>query len=534
MRCALLFPPSMPPTSPPCGIAYLKAFLGSGKNFDLNLAYHDILVDLAPDIPGIEGEPENLKEAVAFLKRGTNFYDPDQYNDHISVFFEFFNSIYPYIQEQSIKYITDSADDSIVSLFEKMLSPLRTYHPDIVGFSQLMLPQRELIMALAHAVKACDIPVVLGGASLWYNPEAYLSCVNHIDLSQIFDVIVYGEGEIPLKLLIQGEPLEHIPGIIYNSHTLIKNERECIHDLDEIPCPDFTDFPLRGYYSPEIVLPLLTSRGCYWGKCTFCTHHKSYNMYRSNSIEHVISTIKTLQKKYNASYFLIADEMVHPHRFEQLASSIQKEDLMIRMYSEAKPTNQVTLPLLQNMYAAGVRVLLWGVESGTQRILDLMEKGTTVSEIESVLRHSNTAGIWNMVFMMVNYPTQTVKESEHDIQFLQKNAPYIHTVTRSPFQLQVGSHMYENPEKFGITHIEPADQFSPVCEYSTRHAPESDLPAGSPAISDVPLYPDISSKDYLSKKYAVECIVLSDISWYFGKMRDHLLLYADSLSDDPL
>jgi radical SAM superfamily enzyme YgiQ (UPF0313 family) len=520
----------MPPTSPPCGIAYLKAFLGSGKTFDLNLAYHDILVDMAPDMPGTKVEPEKLKEAVTFLKGGNTFYDPDQYNNHISVFFDFFNSIYPFIQKESIQYINNSATDTITTLFEKMLSPVRKYHPDIIGFSQLVLPQKEPILALAHAVKNDDIPVVLGGASLWYNPEAYLSG-NHIDLSDIFDVIVYGEGEIPLKMLINGEPLEKIPNIVYNPHTIIKNERNCIHNLDDIPCPDFSDFPLTEYYSPEIVLPILTSRGCYWGRCTFCTHHKSYNQYRTSSVNHVITTIKTLQTTYNASYFLIADEMVHPHRFDQLATTIQKEGLKIRMYSEAKPTNQFTLPLLQKMFAAGVRVLLWGVESGTQRILDLMDKGTTVPDIESVLTHSDTAGIWNMVFMIVHYPTQTVKEIEDDITFLQKNAQVIHTLTSSPFKLQVGSKMYENPEKFGITHIEPAGQFSPVCEYTTES--ELSLP-GSSSTPDNPQYPDISLKDYLSKKYSVECIVLSDVSWYFGKMRDHLLLYADKLSENPL
>lgn len=535
MRCALLFPPSVPPTSPPCGIAYLKAFLGSGKTFDLNLTYHDILVDIAPDIPDIKVEPEKLKKAVTFLKGDKDFYDPDQYNNHISVFFDFFNSIYPYIQKESIKYINNSADNIIISLFEKMLSPVRKYHPDIIGFSQLILPQKEPILALAHAVKNDDIPVILGGASLWYNPEAYLS-VNHIDLSNIFDVIVYGEGEIPLKLLTDREPLENIPNIIYKSHNIIKNNRNCIHNLDDIPCPDFTDFPLKKYYSPEIVLPILTSRGCYWGKCTFCTHHKSYNAYRTSSIDHVISTIKTLQTTYNASYFLIADEMVHPHRFGKFSNVIQKEGLKIRMYSEAKPTNQFTLPLLQKMYAAGVRVLLWGVESGTQRILNLMNKGTTVPDIESVLINSDTAGIWNMVFMIMHYPTQTVKEIENDIKFLQKNAQVIHTVTSSPFKLQVGSKMYENPEKFGITHVKPGGKFSPVCEYTTESelTTESSSTPDAAQYPDRAQYPDIPLKEYLSKKYSVECIVLSDVSWYFGKMRDHLLLYADKLSEDPL
>lgn len=518
MRLALIFPPSMPPTSPPCGIAYLKAFVGTGKTFDLNLYYHDTVVSMLQkgDLP-ITGdyEPEKLKEAVQFLKGSKDFYNADVYNQNIAIFFDFFNEIYAYIQKESLKYLHDCADDAVVSLIEKVLSPVNQYHPDVVGFSQMILPQREIVLALAHSLKHEDIPVILGGASLWYNPEQYLSkdtISKEVDLP-IFDAVFYGEGELPLKAYINGEDLEKIPNIAYKKDKIIKNEETGISDLDQLLCPDFDDFPLKEYYTPEIVLPLLTSRGCYWKRCTFCTHYSSYYMYRTRSVEHVISDLKKLHKTYGASRFLFADEMVHPHRFNELAEAITKEELNIRYYAEAKPA-KFTGALLKKMYASGARALLWGVESGTQRILDLMDKGTTVKEIENVLKDSYDAGIWNMVFMIVEYPTQTKKEIEKDITFLQKNAPYLSTVTGSLFKLEVGSRMYEHAEQYGIKDIYPAGDFNPVCEYTlTEELPEA---------------------DFLYKKYCVEFVVLSKVSWYFGKMRDHMLLYADKMSKNPL
>lgn len=521
MHLALVFPPSMPPTSPPCGIAYLKAFLGHGKIFDLNLSYHDTAVHMVNtgELPLaiIEGkvvEPEELRKAALFLKGDNQFYDSKEYNKNIAIFFDYFNQLYPLVQRESMKYLEGSAHDSIVSLFEKVLSPVRRYHPDVVGFSQMVLPQREVVLALAQYLKAEDISVVLGGASLWYNPENYLLQTGPADLSQIFDAVFYGEGELPLKAYTDGERLEKIPNIVYRKGKITKNEKAEFPNVDTLPCPDFGDFPLKEYYSPEVILPVLTSRGCYWRKCTFCTHYKSYGEYRTCSVEKVVSDLKELQEKYGASYFLLADEMVHPYRYENLCEAITREGLDIRFYSEVKPTRKFTSRLLKKMYTSGVRALLWGVESGTQRVLDLMGKGTKVEDAEQVLKDSWKAGIWNMVFMIVEYPTQTRKEIEDDIEFLQKNAPYMSTVTGSLFKLEVGSYMHEHPEKFGIKEVEPAGDFSPVCQYT--------------------LFEGLPEADFLYKKYSVEFVVLSKVSWYFGKMRDHMLLFADRMSENPL
>jgi anaerobic magnesium-protoporphyrin IX monomethyl ester cyclase len=519
MRLAFVFPPSMPPTSPPCGIASLKAFLG-GKAFDINLLYHDVAVDLLcrGDLPEvseakISGEPEQLKEAIHFLK-GSTFYDIQEYNKYIALFFDYFGEVYSYVQKECLNYLTGTADDCIIDFFDRLLLPVKQYHPDVVGFSQLVLPQREITAALAAHLRREDIPSMLGGASLWYSPEAYLSEVDGIDYSHIFDVVFYGEGELSLKDYIEGEPKENIGNIVYKKKRIIKNEGKTRIALDDLPPPDFTDFSLESYYAPSVVLPLLTSRGCSWRRCTFCTHSKSYEGYRTRSIEKVVEDLKELQKRYTTSYFLLADEMIHPQRFNALSDSIIKEGLDIRFYSEVKPTKGFTRDLLQKIFRAGVRVLLWGVESGTQRVLDIIDKGTSVPHIETVLRDSHEAGIWNMVFLIMHYPTQTEEEIESDIQFLRRNAPYISTAAGSPFKLEVGSRIYESPEKFGIKTVKKSvNPFNPVCEYDGNKLSEQE--------------------DFLYKKYSVECLLLSRVSWYFGKMRDHMLLYADYLSKNP-
>jgi radical SAM superfamily enzyme YgiQ (UPF0313 family) len=519
----------MPPTSPPCGIAYLKAFVKTGKTFDLNLKYYETAVAMVDkgtipveaEIEGYVLEPETLKKAVTFFKK-ESFYNQEEYNTHTTIFTNYFIKIDEYIKEECMKYLfIDNASDEALTFFDQLLAPVTHYHPDLVGFSQMILLQREFVLGLAKHLKAQDIPLVIGGASLSYNAECYLSEIGahtKTDLSNLFDAAIYGEGELPLKLYIEGEPLENIPNIVYKTKKkIIRTKESGLKDLDTLSAPNFEDFSLKDYYSPEIVLPLLTSKGCYWMRCTFCTHYKSYYKWRTRSIEKVIEDVKELQKKYNANYFLFADEMIHPQFFNKLSDTILKEGLTIRYYTEVKPTKDFTSELLQKMYLSGVRALLWGVESGTQRVLDLIDKGTTVPAVEKVLKDSHTTGIWNMIFMIIGYPTQTEKEIKKDIEFLYRNRPYIATLGRGLFTLQIGSRIYENPEQFGIEKIEKnLDPFSTLCQYKVVEG----------------LSREEASSIY--QKHITEYRNIYRISQYFGKMRDHMLLFADHTSGDPL
>ena len=231
------------------------------------------------------------KEAVDCFK-GYHFFDQKEYHENCSIFFTWFSELHPYILEQCRTYLDGCADDCVGDLVDTLLSPIKIYHPDFVGFSQMFLPQREFVFALAHHLHQEEIPLVIGGASLWYNPEAYLSTVGSTDFSEVFDAVFCGEGELPLKAYIEGEPLKTIPNIVCKNSTIVKTRKTGVDDLSLLPAPDFGDFPLKDYYAPEIVLPLLTSRGCYWRRCAFCTHYKSYYTYRARCTEKVVADLK--------------------------------------------------------------------------------------------------------------------------------------------------------------------------------------------------------------------------------------------------
>jgi hypothetical protein len=232
-----------------------------------------------------------------------------------------------------------------------------------------------------------------------------------------------------------------------------KNEGEFREDLDSLGQPDFGDLDLRAYFSPEPVIPLLLSRGCYWRRCTFCVHYRSAGLsYRMHSMEFVIDMLKNLVAK-GVRHFAFIDEMIAPKHFEWLASAIKEAKLDIAYYALSKPVRYFTPHILRLMAESGCKYMLWGLESGNQRVLNLMDKGTVVADVAQVLRNAQAAGIRNHVFMICGFPTETVEEFEDTIRFLDENKDSVWAVHRGTFSLERQSPIYDAPQRFGITRV---------------------------------------------------------------------------------
>jgi len=197
----------------------------------------------------------------------------------------------------------------------------------------------------------------------------------------------------------------------------------------------------------------MTSRGCPWGKCSFCTHHHSYLRYHTRKIEDCVAEIKFLQKQYNCNLFYFYDEMIPAPRFKQLAGQIIDEGLTIHYGAYAKPLKTFSTDLCRLMHRSGCRVLQWGVEAASQRILNLMGKGTDIHEVEKVLSNSSKAGIYNLTFILFGFPSETTEELQQTLTFLDRNRANIHALSSGSFVLTEGSQIYREPEKFFISRI---------------------------------------------------------------------------------
>jgi hypothetical protein len=198
-------------------------------------------------------------------------------------------------------------------------------------------------------------------------------------------------------------------------------------------------------------VPLLLSRGSYSRRCTICVHYRSAGLtYRM----HTKAFTNDMHKGFVAKgvrNFAFIDEMISPRHFTKLAEAIKEANLNISYYALTKPTREFTPAVLKVMVESGCKYLLWGMESGNQRVLDLIDKGTKVEDVSQLLKDTHAAGIANHVFMICGFPTETEEEYAQTLQFLDAHKDYIYAVHRGTFTLEVESPIMEHPERFGIT-----------------------------------------------------------------------------------
>ncbi|MCL2823222.1 MAG: B12-binding domain-containing radical SAM protein [Polyangiaceae bacterium] len=323
--------------------------------------------------------------------------------------------------------------------------------PSIVGISVCYTQQYWYAMCLAKEIaRRSDVPIVMGGSSFndVVSPEL-------ISGPRVADYVVVGAGEIPLVEILKGQAdSEQIAGVVR-----IRNGKATACpavydlDLDSLGQPDFSDLDLVRYYSPEPILPILTSRGCYWHKCAFCNHFKgSGEIYQRRSISAVIDELRT-HVSAGVRNFYLADSVVSPSRFGKLADAILESGLSIRYYAMARMEKAFDRDLLCRIYRSGCKFILWGLESGNQRVLNIMNKGTTVDDAERILSLAAEVGLRNHVFTICGFPTETEDEYDDTLDLLRRNKKHIAVVHRCVFTLEASSPVQLNPQRFSITQM---------------------------------------------------------------------------------
>ena len=456
----LIFPPPAHPMSAPLGIATLKAYLSkhgfSAKCLDLNLELFLNLDRYKHDA----FDASFIRTALSVLKANppSYFFQKNVYSDSAKLFSDFEE----WFSRMLLKEMNElsegcapkegSAADILSSLIKKEKNDGASYL--LAGFSIMLKEQIIPALSLARIVKELfGCPVVFGGPGIDEGQNLLLGSKGAVDY------ILFGEAEEGLAQLISylkkdsKTELPLINNLIWlDGTTAERNQPSFIKDLTEIPPPDFSDFKLSEYFSPDIVLPVLSSRGCPWKRCAFCTHFKNYSdQYRVKEAKAFVKELLHLKKTYNCKLFSFNDELMMPKLLDKIASELINKKAGISYFALSKPGGDFTGRILENAAGSGCKAILWGVESGTQRLLDLMDKGTNVPEIEATLLASRGAGIKNYVYMMVGFPTQTEEEFKNDMEFLERNRAQIDSVLRGPFYFHPSSRIGREPEKFGIT-----------------------------------------------------------------------------------
>lgn len=301
--------------------------------------------------------------------------------------------------------------------------------PEIVGITSDTLTFQRAI-EIAEIVKQVDqkIIVVIGGAHSNVLPAYPLKY-------DCFDISVYGEGERTVVELWdrieKREPYEAIKGIAFRGRDgiTINPRRELIENLDELPFPARHLFPMNKYsregslyVSP--VYPIGTSRGCPFS-CAFCSNNVVFGRkYRFRSSESVVNEIELLINEYNAKGIYFREDLftVNEKRVMALCDEIRKRGLDFDWECESR-VNTINEEMLTAMKESGCKLIWFGVESGSQRILDDLNKQITLSQIREAYRLCQRVGIKAGASFMIGVPGETIDDVQNTIALAEELKP---------------------------------------------------------------------------------------------------------------
>jgi radical SAM superfamily enzyme YgiQ (UPF0313 family) len=319
----------------------------------------------------------------------------------------------------------EALENNAHPVWSEYTAVLDDFRPQIVGISALSV-KAEAALKMAKLCKQYDekIVVVVGAdhPSAW--PEEFLA---HEEV----DFVVRGEGEATfselLRYLESGEvAATSVNGLSYKGVARIQHNenRLPIQNLDEIPFPAVRNLMDIDHYRPVDLGVIITSRGCPY-RCRFCGITTLWGTtIRFRSAGNVIAEIRHLHEKYGTRYFSFRDASftLKRRRILNLCQKLVEEKLDIQWECLTRG-NLLDDELVEAMKAAGCRLVRVGVESGSQAILDYLDKGTTLEEMRtaaSLLRRHNVR--WSAYFML-GVPIETRETLAESVEFMKELSP---------------------------------------------------------------------------------------------------------------
>jgi radical SAM superfamily enzyme YgiQ (UPF0313 family) len=303
--------------------------------------------------------------------------------------------------------------------------------PDLVGLSFLSTTSYPYAKMLAREIRAANpaVKIAFGGVFATLNAQLVkLQCPE-------VDFVCRGDGEqLILDLLERLDDPETVGGVTWSDRTgrLRHNlNRPLSRDLDQWPFPDREGLPLDFVESMPLDVPAVlsldrfttmqTSRGCPW-PCVFCDIPIfNEGKWRSRSPAHVIEEFKQLQKDgYGAVYFVDDHFLLQPKRIEAICKGIVDNGINIEWGCEGR-VDSTCAQLFPAMAQAHCRTLMFGIESGSQKVLDRLKKEQTLAEVETAVDKAKAAGIQIVHgFFVVGNPDETEEDMRETFRFASK------------------------------------------------------------------------------------------------------------------
>lgn len=437
----LLQPPAIKPAGPPLGLSVLLGYLRrqgvESKALDANLAAYRYL--LQPERLAAMAQPAattSLRRAIKNIARSwtlltspaasRSFARYQTAVQHLNTALGIYRGIdgderltlgdyrHGGRSEFSLKDLRQFAAAEASTLFapyfsEELLPAVAACMPELIALSinyrHQLLPAFELAGMLRRALPG--VKLVAGGGMLTSWRE---DLEKPGDPLLPFDHLVFGPGEEALLRLAK----EEVDDFFLEGSASLSFE------------PDFSGLVPDEYLSPEPVLPVTASRGCYWKGCLFCPEAVApTHTYRSCAPAEVPDLLLSLARQWKVRHFHFTDNALPVPVLHSLAS--RRDELAgLSWYGFVRFEEALTdFQLVDQLSAAGCRMLQLGLESGSQMVLDKLGKGTSVTTAAAVLNALHQAGIATYVYVMFGIPDETEDDRRATLDFLEKHAEAI-------------------------------------------------------------------------------------------------------------
>ena len=291
-----------------------------------------------------------------------------------------------------------------------------------------LLRMREAALAMIDQAVRAKVPILISGSDATDHPELYLR--------RGATAVILGEGELTIAdladRLLVGGPIEDVPGIAYLDDVCAvrrTSARPFIKLLDDLPFPawDLVDidryreiwYGRHGYYSMNIA----TTRGCPY-HCNWCAKPIYGQRYATRSPKAVVEEIAWLKRRFPPDHLWIVDDVfgLKPGWVEEFAALVNERHARVPFRCLMR-ADQVNAGVARALAGAGCRMLWMGAESGSQKVLDAMEKGLRVEDIRTANRLLKAEGIDVGVFLQFGYPGETWTDIEATLQLAREIEP---------------------------------------------------------------------------------------------------------------
>jgi radical SAM superfamily enzyme YgiQ (UPF0313 family) len=325
--------------------------------------------------------------------------------------------------------------DSTFSTQKQLLHALQSSPPSVLGVYANLMTRTNVIEVL-RAARNAGWKTIVGGPE----PGAYIQ--NYLDAGA--DFVIIGEGEVTLEELLpvlhrkSNRPLEQIAGIAFRSSdgSIVQtNSREQIRDINAQPWPAREAIDMDRYISTwrehhgTGSVSLITARGCPY-HCRWCSHQVFGKTHRRRTPASVADELAWLVERYHPDIAWMADDVftIHHGWLFQYAEELKKRNLRVpfECISRADRLNPRVVATLAEIGCFRVWI---GSESGPQRILDAMERGVTVEEVQTAVTLCRSSGIQTGMFLMWGYEGEELDDVEATIQHVKKTDPDIFFTT---------------------------------------------------------------------------------------------------------